>query len=295
MRHACRRRGRPRRARARSRARSPLRRAPRWSGRRRRPRGRTASRSPGTAPVATTTSRTGARRWRIEMVAPASPSASSCSFVASRSTSGSPGAASWKVNSSTGRRRRRRGSGARPGRCGRRRAPVPASSPAPTGSSGRPRRWRCPRRWWWCARPAWGTAAPSSSATRCTGPVPGSGTCTTPGAIARGAVHHDGRRRRDVDGGGECAQGLAGERLAHVARLLVAHPHRLDHVVGAARARRIVRAVEHRAGANRRRAARADSRRAGAAAPTAVRRSARGCVRRAPRAGARRRGSTPRP
>ena len=47
-----------------------------------------------------------------------------------------------------------------------------------------------------------------------------------------------------VDGGGERAHRLAGERLADVARLLVAHPHRLDDVVGAARARRVVGAVQ---------------------------------------------------
>ena len=65
-----------------------------------------------------------------------------------------------------------------------------------------------------------------------------------PAARAGGAVHHDGRRRWRVDRGRQLPERVTGEGVADVTRLLVAHAHRLDDLVGAARARRVVRAVE---------------------------------------------------
>ena len=62
--------------------------------------GTTRHPKPGTRRGATITSRTGARRWRMAMVAPASPSASSCSLGRLEVDAVSPGAASWNVNSS---------------------------------------------------------------------------------------------------------------------------------------------------------------------------------------------------
>ena len=246
---------------------------------------------PGTGSVATTTSRTGARRWRIAMVAPDSPSASSSALVASRSSSGSPGAASWKVNSTVPSSSVRRSTSAM-------RAPA-SSGPRiissthrifwPDDDGGDPlaRRGASP--------PAWGTRRRRRPRRGARDPRRAAGRSTTPARVPRGAVHHDGRRRRRVDRGRERAERVAGERLADVARLLVAHADRLDDLVGAARARRVVRAVEDellpadveqrvRVGVGReeQRAERLGAR-------------ARGCVRRGPRPGARRRGSTPRP
>ncbi len=174
------------------------------------------------------------------MVSPASPSASSVSRVASRSSSGSPGAASWKVNSAVPSARRC---------CSTRVMRAPASSGPRIISSTQ--RIFCPTTTVEIPSPAvvrttWvGQAVPSSTATRCTGPSPGSGTATRPGRGARGRVHHDGRRRWRVDLGREVPERVTRQRLADVARLLVADAYRLDDFVVAARARRVVRAVEH--------------------------------------------------
>ena len=80
-----------------------------------------------------------------------------------------------------------------------------------------------------------GQARPSSS-TRCTAP--------NPGAVGR-RVHDDDRARRCVDLCAQRVEGLGCERVTDVARLLVPHDHRVDHLVVAARTRGVVRAVQH--------------------------------------------------
>ncbi len=94
-------------------------------------------------------------------------------------------------------------------------------------------------------RTTWvGHSVPSSTATKCTGPTPGTGTATNP---VRGRAV---LLTTMVDEGGastvgrELPQRVARERLADVASLLVAHPHRFHDFVVAARAGRIVGAVE---------------------------------------------------
>ena len=82
-------------------------------------------------------------------------------------------------------------------------------------------------------------------ATRWTGPVPGSGIATTPPRSTAGGFTTTVDAGGRVDLVGERGERVAGQRLADVARLLVAHSHRLDDLVVAARARRVVRAVEH--------------------------------------------------
>ena len=161
--------------------------------------------------------------------------------VASRSSSGSPGAASWKVNSTVPSASVRRSTSAM-------RAPA-SSGPRiissthrifwPTTTVGDPlaRRGR--------ARPAWGTRRRRRPRRGAPGPRRAAGRSTSPPRCAAVRVHHDGRRRRRVDGRSPVAREcVAGERLADVAGFLVAHADRVDDLVGAARARRVVRAVE---------------------------------------------------
>ena len=243
---------------------------------------------PGTSLAANTTSRTGARRWRIEIVAPWSPSATSCSRVASRSMEASPGPASWKVTSTVPSASRW---------CSTRAMRAPASSGPriisttqrifrPTTTADIPSPPVVLTTWLGHAEPL--------RATRCTGPSPGNGTVDQSAAGDRGGIDDDGRSRRRVHLGRELVQCVARQRGPDVARLLVAHPHRFDHFVVAARARRVVRAVEHEV-APRCAGTRRDSDRRGGGARSTARRPVRRRARPRRRSGARRPGSMPRP
>ena len=133
---------------------------------------------------------------------------------------------------------------ARPGRRGRRRTPGPriisstqrifwpiTTVEKPSGRA--------------CARPGSAARCRRRGRRGAPRPVAGSASSTMPArSTADGfttTVEPGGR----VDLAGQGGERVVGQRLADVARLLVAHPHRLDHLVVTARARRVVRAVQH--------------------------------------------------
>ena len=93
-------------------------------------------------------------------------------------------------------------------------------------------------------RTTWAGQAVPSSATKCSGPSPGTRTSITPERSTGRGVDDDGRVRGGVDLRGQPVRRVAGEALADLAGLLVADHHRVDDLVVAAGARRIVGAVE---------------------------------------------------
>ena len=220
----------------------PARRTPPCSVPRRRRRRTCASRSPAPAPGANTTSCIGrpeladarsSRRLRRARAA--------LRAVASRSIAGSPGAASCNVNSTTPSSRRRSSTRAT-------RAPA-NSGPRIISST---QRIFCPiddggealagaRR----ARPA--SAARCRRRGRRGGPArsPGSASSTTPPRSTADGFTTTVEPAGASISVGQRGERVVGQRLADVARLLVAHSHRLDDFVVAARARRVVRAVQH--------------------------------------------------
>ena len=190
---------------------------------------------------ANTTSCTGARRWRMAMVAPASPSASRRRLGRLEVDPGltGRGVVERELDHAVGER-----AVLDPGDARRRRAPGPRIISStqrifwPTTTVEMPS--RLDRR----VRPGWGRRCRRRRRPGAPGRCPGAGPSTSPPRCAGGAVHDDGRRRRRVDRGREVPERVAGEGLADVARFLVAHAHRLDDLVVAARARRVVRAVQ---------------------------------------------------
>ena len=90
-----------------------------------------------------------------------------------------------------------------------------------------------------------GRGAPSGP-TKWHGPVPGTRASTMPGRAPRGRVDDERRAARRVDL--PCASvvhRVVRESVADLARFGVAHEHLVDDFVVAARARRVVRAVQH--------------------------------------------------